>query len=112
MDPVLGFLGSVVGGVFSFLGVSRQAEAAEEIARSRERSVRNLVDAVIVQWHELGRMAEAQQGAARDAVYWQQATQRTRIYYNFKAVQSAQGIALLAAGAGLVAVGIYLGVKG
>jgi len=111
VEPILGFLGNVLGGFFHFLGVDRQARAVEEAARSQERATRSLVDAAIVQWHELGRMVDAQMGALRDVTFWQQDTQRTRIYYNFKAVQASQGLVLLGVGAGLVGLSLYLSAK-
>lgn len=109
MEALLGLLGNALGGLFGFLGADRQARAVEEVAQSRERSIRNLVDAAIVQWHELGRIVEAQVGAVRDATYWQQETQRTRVYYNYKALQASQGLLLLGAGAGLVGLAVWLG---
>jgi hypothetical protein len=111
VDPILAILGSAVGGLFQFLGMDRQARAVEEAARSQERATRSLVDAAIVQWHELGRMVDAQMGALRDVTFWQQDTQRTRIYYNFKALQASQGLVLLGVGAGLVGLTLYLSAK-
>lgn len=108
-EALLGVLGNALGGFFGFLGADRQARAVEEVAQSRERSIKNLVDAAIVQWHELGRIVEAQMGTAREAVYWGQSTQRSRIYYNYKALQASQGLLLLGAGAGLVGLAVWLG---
>jgi hypothetical protein len=100
-----------VGGIFNFLGVDRQARAVEEAGRSQERATRSLVDGAIVKWHELGRIVEAQVGAIKDATFWQQDTQRTRIYYNYKALQASQGLVLLGVGAGLVGLSLYLSAK-
>lgn len=111
MEPVLAFLGNLVGPLFGWMAADRQAEAAEEVAKSQERATRSLVDAAIVQWHELGRMWEAQMGASRDATYWQEATQRTRVYYNFKALQASQGLLLLGAGVGLAGLAVWLGAR-
>ncbi len=104
---VLGFLGSALGGLFNFLGVSRQAQAVEEAARAQERSTRNLVDGAIATWAEWRRAQEAAAGAARDATYWQQTTQRTRIYYNYQAARIGQAALLLVAGAGLLGLALW-----
>lgn len=102
MEPVLGFLGSVFSGLFGFLGVDRQARAVEEAARAQVQVARNLVDAAIVQWGELRRVEEAWAGTTRDLGYWEQETQRTRIYYNYQAARSGQAALLLVVGAGLL----------
>jgi hypothetical protein len=103
----LGFLGNALGGLFNFLGVSRQAQAVEEVARAQERSTRSLVDGAIATWAEWRRAQEAAASAARDTNYWQQATQRTRIYYNYQAARTGQAALLLAAGAGLLGLAIW-----
>ena len=104
---VLGFLGQALGGFFNFLGASRQAQAVEEVARSQERSTRSLVDAAIATWAEWRRAQEAAASAARDATYWEQTTQRTRIYYNYQAARTGQAALLLVAGAGLVGLALW-----
>jgi hypothetical protein len=107
MEAVLGFLGNLVGGVLQWMGVDRQARAAEEVARSQERQTRSLVDAAIATWAEWRRAQEAAASAARDATYWQQGTQRTRIYYNYQAARTGQAVLLLAAGAGLLGLALW-----
>ncbi len=101
---LLGFLGSALGPIFQFLGEDRRARAIEEAARSQAQISRNLMDAAIAQWAELRRAEEAKAAAQRDLEYWRQATQRTRIYYNFQAARSGQAALLLVAGAGLLGV--------
>jgi hypothetical protein len=107
MEPILGALGSTLGGLFNFLGAARQAEAVEEVARSRERSTKSLVDAAIAQAGEMRRAQEAWASTARDTSFWEQATQRTRIYYNYQASRSGQAALFLLAGAGLVGVVLW-----
>lgn len=101
---LLGFLGSALGGLFGFLGEDRKARAIEEAARAQVQTSRNLVDGAIAQWAELRRAEEAKASAQRDLGYWQQDTQRTRIYYNYQAARSGQAALLLVTGAGLLGV--------
>ncbi len=107
----LAFLGSLVGGVLNWMGVDRRATAMEEVARSRERQTRSLVDGAVATWAEWRRAIEAQAAATQDAAFWHEHTQRTRIYYNAQAFRAAQGLVLIGLGGGLLALALYLGVK-
>jgi hypothetical protein len=111
MNPILGFVGNLVGGVLKLVGINNEASAAEKLAqikaRSQEQQTKNLLDAYIVKWNDWLKAQEALYSAEKNINYWQQDTQRTRIYYNFESVRAVQGALLLTAGVGLLGLAVW-----
>ena len=110
MEVVSAIFGAL-GGVFNFLGVDRQAAAAEAIARERGATARAFYDALAQLGLSQERIAEIRAMFGRDVAWTEGDVQRTRIFYNYQALASARGMAVALAGAGLLAFALYLAAK-
>jgi len=115
MEPVsavLGFLGSVVGGVTSYLGIDRQAAAIEHQADVERDIQLGGFDAWVQGMFSQERSLLAGYHYQRDSNWIWGDVQRDRIFYNYMAANSLRGSVVAVAGVGLLALATYLALKG
>ena len=110
MDLVSAIAG-LLGGALSYFGVDRQASAAEAIARERGATARAWYDALVEGWLSQERINEIRSWFARDVAWEEGDVQRARLFFNFQAFASAQRTVIALAGAGLLALALYLAAK-
>lgn len=110
MELVSAILGAL-GGVFNFLGVDRQASAAEAIARERGATARAFYDALARLGLSQERIAEIKARFGSQVAWDEARVQRARLLYNYMAFAAAQKGLVVVAGAGLLAFALYLAAK-
>lgn len=110
MEPISAVLG-LLGGVFNYLGVDRQASAAEAIARERSATARAWYDTLTQGWLSQERVNEIRAWFGRDVAWTEGDVQRTRIFYNYQALATARGTLIALAGASLIGFALYLATK-
>ncbi len=108
---ILSAIVGLVGGALSYLGVDRQASAAERIARERGATARAWYDTLARLGLSQERINEIRSWFARDVAWEEADVQRARIFFNHQAFVSAQGTLIAITGAGLLALALYLAAK-
>ena len=108
---ILSAIVGLIGGALNYLGVDRQASAAERIARERTEVARAWYDALVEGWLSQERINEIRAWFGRDVAWEEGDVQRARIFYNYQALASTRGTIVALAGAGLLAFALYLAAK-
>jgi len=96
---ILSAIVGLFGGALNYLGVDRQASAAERIARERTEAARAWYDALVEGWLSQERINEIRAWFGRDVAWEEGDVQRARI------------LIVALAGAGLLALALYLAAK-
>jgi hypothetical protein len=115
VDPftaVLGFLGNAVGGVAGYFTADRQASAAENVADAQRDAKLAWFKALVKGWDTQAHIDEMKAWFGRDVAWIEGDTQRTRIFYNYRALAAMRGVVISLAGVALLGLAVYLSEKG